>query len=157
MVTGQLGQLIQELAQELNLKLDTGPNDSCLINIPGNISIQMELDRSQKFFLIVANLGTVPVGKYREEIFKEALQYNVLPTNDIGSFGYSDAADCLILFRMLHTGGLSGSKIKEVLFKMIDLGRVWKTSIEQGEHPPQDYKAVLGDMTTEKILQQKSS
>lgn len=137
MVTDLLGSLLQELSRIIgasNLQPDS--NNVCLIRFKGNIEVQLELDRSNLHFLLTCDLGSVPIGRYRETIFLEALKSNGLPPPHHGVFAYSKQADHLILFQMLALKDLTGAKIGDALAPFLEKARVWKSAIEKGEIPP---------------------
>ena len=73
MVTDLLGTLLQELGKSLEIaELSPDENNSCLIELKNGQQIQLELDRSGQFFVIGADIGMVPPGKYRENLFRQA-------------------------------------------------------------------------------------
>src|SRR5262245_58766423 len=99
MVTDLFGALLQELGDSLE-KADLHPdrNNSCLIRMKGGQEIQFELDRSSQFLIVGADLGAVPPGKYRENLFREALKANDMPHPIHGILAYSKKTDHLVLF-----------------------------------------------------------
>lgn len=145
MISGQFGALIQELGRELNMNLKPDSNDSCLIRFPNGMKIQMEIEDKDEFFVLIADLGSVPIGRYREDIFREALQFNNSPQPRLGTFAYSDSADVLLFFRMMHLKGLNGQKIAEVLVPLTNKAHQWKEAILKGEHPPTEFHTSQGN------------
>lgn len=137
MVTDHFGALLQELAQALNIsKLQADANNSCLIKFKGGIRIQIEPDREEKFLIIGADLGEIPTGRYRENLFTEALKANGLPRPRYGFFAYSKPKDHLVLTEFLPMQDLRGDKIADFLPLFIEKVKLWKESIYRGEIPP---------------------
>jgi hypothetical protein len=137
MVIDLLGSLLQELGQLIGVpNLQPDANNVCLIKFKGNVYIQLELDRSSQFLIMTSDLGSIPIGRYRETIFFEALKANGLPPPHNGIFGYSKQADRLILFQMLSIKDLTGNKISDALAPFLEKAKIWKSSIEKGEIPP---------------------
>lgn len=136
MVSDFFGTLLQELAQTLRIpNLQPDANNSCLIRLKGNLLVQIELDKSGQSLIIGIDLGPIPVGRYRENLFFEALRVNGAPPPHKGTFGYSKQADHLVLFEMLDTHELTGIKVAEKLNPLVEKARVWKEAISKGDIP----------------------
>lgn len=137
MVTDLLGSLLQELAQTLGIPpLKPDANNVCLVKFKGGIEVQIEMDRSGDFFLITTDLGSLPVGRYRENLFFEALKANGAPPPRHGVFAYSKQADRLILFEMLPLKELTGARIADALPLFLEKTKQWKEAISKNEMPP---------------------
>lgn len=128
--------LLQEVGHSLGgVKLEPDENNSCLIKQATGISIQMDLDPTGEFFIIGADLGTIPLGRYRADVFCQALKANAAPYPRYGTFAYSKQNDHLILFEMLAIRELTGEKIVSVLLPLGKKALTWQMSISQGEIP----------------------
>lgn len=136
MITDQFGAIIQELGQALhNPKLHPDEHNSCLIKFKGDIQIQIEPDRNGKYLIIGCNLGSIPAGRYRENIFAEALKSNGLPSPRHGFFAYSKRTDSLVLTEMMSLQDLTGQKVADFLTPFKEKIKIWKEAIARGEVP----------------------
>lgn len=136
MVTDAFGSLLQELGVLIKLPhLKPDEHESCLIRFEGDLLVQLEVHKSGASLLIGTDLGSVPVGAYRENLFCEALKSNGLPFPRYGMFAYSKQADHLILFDMLPLENLNGAKIAEFLAPFLEKAKLWKAAISKTELP----------------------
>ena len=136
MVTDAFGLLLQDLGKLLHIsKLEPDSNNSCLINFPGQISIQMEVDRSGNFLILGCDIGTLPPGRYRELVFREALRSNGLPPPHFGEFCYSKQADKLMLMQQIPMKEIHADKIQSVITPMLEKAKYWKETISRGDTP----------------------
>jgi hypothetical protein len=136
MVTDLFGTLLQELGPLLEIPtLHPDRQNSCLIRLKGGLNIQLELDRMGQFFIMGSDLGTVPPGKYRENLFREALKANGMPQPLNGILAYSQKTEHLILFEKMHVKDLNGDKIMAVLTPFCEKARVWRDALARGDIP----------------------
>lgn len=136
MVTEFFESLLQELGKELKIKdLHVDRNHSCLIKFKEGISIQIERDETGEGMVIGCTIATIPPGKYRENVFREALKANGLPEPRNGIFAYSKRSDQLVLFHTLPMKDLTGEKILAVLLPFKEKAITWKDAIERGNIP----------------------
>lgn len=136
METNFYHSLLQELGQVLQLpNLQADSNNTCMIKFKGDIKVQLELDRSDQFLIIGMDLDSVPIGRYRETLFTEALKANGMAYPRYGTFAFSKQADHLVLFEMLSLRDLNGQKIAEFLTPFLEKARLWKEAIAKGEIP----------------------
>jgi len=139
MITNEFGALLEELGKALDIpNLVPDENDSCLLKIEGNILIQIEMEKSGEFLLMGIDLGEIPLGRYREDLFESALKSNSKPPPLLGVFGFSKKQEHLVLFDKLYTKNLHGERIADHLALMIKKVKVWKEAIEHSEVPVMD-------------------
>lgn len=110
-------------------------HNSCLIRLKGGLEIQIELDKKVDFLLIGCDLGFISNGRYREEVFREALKANGLPYPRWGSFAYSQKSDHLVLFDRLHTRDLTGEKVADYLTHFLEKAFHWRDAISHNDVP----------------------
>lgn len=80
MVLNAFEALLQELARALQIdQLKPDSNNSCLIQMPNGPKVQLEVNKQEDRLIMGSNLGFLPVGRYREDVFREALKANNLP------------------------------------------------------------------------------
>lgn len=136
MVTDSFGQLLEEMAKLLNIpKLEPDRNNSCLIKFPKGPSIQFEIEKSGNQFLIACDLGEIPAGPYRENVFREALKYNGRPYPHVCQFAYSKQTNKLIMTHLLPLSNLRGEQVIEALTPFQALAGQWAEALARGEVP----------------------
>ena len=138
MVANFFESILQELGHTEVIHLyDLHPdsNNSCLIKLKGGLEIQLELDKSQESLLIGTDLGQIAAGKYREDVFCEALKANGLPYPRWGDFAYSQKSDHLVLFHKLNVKDLNGEKVADFLTHFLEKAFLWRDSIMRNDVP----------------------
>lgn len=136
MVTDLFGSLLQELGKILEIPdLHPDRNNSCLIKLKSGLSIQLEFDRSGQFLILGSDLGTVPPGRYRENLFREALKANDLPYPNHGTLAYSKKSDHLIIFEKMAAADMTGEKIAAEIMPFSEKALVWKEALQKGDVP----------------------
>lgn len=136
MVTDFFGSLLQDLGKVLNIpNLHPDTNNSCLVKFKGGVTVQFEIDREGQYFIIGTDLGVIPIGRYRENIFTEALRANALPGTRHGIFAYSKQKDHLVLFEMMPIKDLHVQKVADFLTPFLAKATAWKEAITRGEIP----------------------
>lgn len=146
MVMDLFESLLQEFSKAVNIpNLKPDGNNSCLIALPKGPKIQLDIDSSNEFFLIGSELGFLPAGRYRENIFKEALRANSLPQPRYGDFAFSQKKETLVLTAKLHLRDLTGEKIAATFTPFAEKAQHWFEAIQKGEIP-----ALSGTFSTRK-------
>ena len=138
MVTSALGVILQELGRSSVIPIsDLHPdsNNSCLIRLKGGVEVQIEQDKSGQNLVIGCDLGDLPPGRYREDLFYEALKSNGMPHPRFGTFAYSKRTDHLILYETMSMQDLTGDKVADFLVKFVEKAFTWKTAIKSNEIP----------------------
>lgn len=136
MVTDFFGSLLQELGPLIQIaNLAPDGNNCCLIKFKDNIFVQMELARNGSDVIVGSSLGEVPVGAYRENLFKAALRANGLPSPRCGTFAYSKQKNQLVLFEIFPIKGITGAVLAEFLILFLEMVKVWKEAITRGDVP----------------------
>lgn len=139
MVSDLFESILQEFGQAMEIPdLHADANNSCLIAFDTGIEVQIEPYERDDFLLIVCDLGEVPPGRYREDVFREALKSNGLPSPRPGTFAFSEQSNHLVLFGLLSFRELNGEKIASFLYPFMDKAVVWKKSLERGDVPLAD-------------------
>lgn len=130
-------ELLKELGQIINLPLHPDKHRACKLNINNVLHVQIEMDLSQDRLLIASFLCDVPPGKFREEVFREALKANSFFPRT-GTFGFSKRKNQLAFFTSLPTSQLNGEKLASFLGEYITTADEWRSSIENGRPGPQN-------------------
>lgn len=136
MVTDMYGALLQELGHALKINnLHPDRNNTCLITLTNGVSVYVELDKAKEYLLIGTEIGTVAPGRYRENVFREAMKANGLPYPRYGTFAFSKQANKLILFEKLHVIDLTGARVASILNPLAEKAKIWKEAITRGDVP----------------------
>jgi hypothetical protein len=136
MVTDALGLLLEDVAKLIGIaKLEPDRNNSCLIKFPNAPSIQLELDKSGNYLMIGCDLGEIPPGPYRENVFKEALKYNGKPPPRSADFAFSKQANKLVMTKHLLAKNLRGEAVVEALTPFQALAKSWQEALSRGDVP----------------------
>lgn len=138
MISDFFGTLLNELSKTTLIPipgLRADRNNSCLIQLKADFQIQMELDASGDNLVIGCDIGEPPDGRFKQDLFREALKFNGLPAPRVGVFAYSTKTKHIVFFRMLPTKDLTGEKVASVLIDFVDKAMAWKKAISANEIP----------------------
>lgn len=147
MVSTALGIVLEELGKSSALPISgliPDVNNTCLIQLPGGLRLQIELDKTEQNLLIGSPLGKIQTGPLRLDIFREALRSNSFPFPRYGTFAYSTKTENLILFDFLPLNGLSGDKLAEHLGPFLEKANIWSKAIAANEVPPSTFTPTKG-------------
>lgn len=136
MITNFFSDLLQELGPLMKIQgLHPDEKHSCLIEFKNGLKLQMEPDSREEFLMIAVKLDHLPAGRYRENLFREALKANGMPLPRFGIFAYGKKSDCLILCDKLHIQDLTAQKVFDHLTPFIEKALVWKEALSRGDIP----------------------
>ena len=136
MVRNYLEIILNEIGKVLKIEdLHPDRNNSCLIKMPEGIKIQLEQNSKNDEFILGADLGQVPPGRYRENLFREALKANGMPYPQHGILSYSAKTDHLILYETFSSKDLRGEMVADEIPHFVEKAKYWKESMEKGELP----------------------
>lgn len=136
MLAGELGAILEELGRELRIpNLAPDDNETCLIRLESGVRVQIELLKGGEYLLIASDLGELPPGRFRVDIFEAALKTNGSDEGGPGTFGFSTRTNHLLLFDKLYLQGLTGMKVADFISPFAKKAKLWKESIERGSIP----------------------
>ncbi|HEY4832998.1 MAG TPA: CesT family type III secretion system chaperone [Waddliaceae bacterium] len=137
MVMDLFESLLQELGQIMKIEgLRPDEHNTCLIRFKdGDLEVQIEPYQKGEFLLIGCTIGVISPGRYRENVFREALKANGLPPSRHGVFAYIAKSDRLVLFSMLSLREINGEKIASFLTPFMEKALTWKQQIKRGDVP----------------------
>lgn len=135
MIADRFGALLEELGAALTLKLAPDAHGACHIRFPDKIELHMEPNSTGEFLNILIELGSPGDGKYKENVFREALKANGLPPPRIGTFCYGKKKDSLLLHEALPFEDIHGQKLADIIQTLLSKARSWKDSLSRGEIP----------------------
>ncbi len=135
MITDRFGALLEELSTTLKMNLKPDSNNSCMIRYPDGIELRMQPSNTEDILYLIVEVGTPAQGRYRENVFREALKANGLPPPRAGIFCYSKIKDLLLIYDALPFDELNGHRLSEIMTQVLERARLWKDSISRGEIP----------------------
>lgn len=128
-------ELVQHLSDLIGVTLHTDRIDACRFSVDGKLHVQIENEPSYERILIATFLGEVPPGKFRENVFKEALKANNFFPR-VGILGFSNRKYQLALFDTLPYLNLTANKLGDFLSVFIEKAEMWRSSIQNGNLAP---------------------
>ncbi len=148
MVSTALGIVLEELGRTSTFPISgliPDVNNSCMVELPGGLKLQFQLDKNEQNLLIGCPLGKIPKGgTLRADLFQEALRANNFPYPRYGTFAYSTKTEDLMLFDLLHLNGLTGDKLGEFLVPFVEKASTWSKAIAANELPPITFTPTKG-------------
>lgn len=137
MVMDLLESVLEEFGKVVHIPgLKADEHHSCEIVLPDKgPRIQLELDKMEEFLVIGCEFAFIPHGRYRENIFKIALQSNALPPPRAGDFAFSKKADKLVLFTKMPIKNINGEKVAAIFGPFSEKATLWTHAIKEGEIP----------------------
>jgi hypothetical protein len=135
MITDRFGALLEELGTALNLKLKPDEHGACHIRFPDKIELHLEPNASGEFLNILIDVGSPGEGRYRENVFREALRANGLPQPRLGTFCYGKKTDSLMIHEAIPFEDIHGQKLADVAQSLLTKARLWKDSLARSEVP----------------------
>jgi hypothetical protein len=128
--------LLKELSEALQIgKLAPDENNSCLLQFKNGLELQIEPHENNETLIISAPIGEIPPGKYRENVFREALKANAIAYPRHGAFGYSLDTEQLIIFKVMPLKNLTGDQLAAYLNPFMEKAIEWRGILEKNEVP----------------------
>jgi hypothetical protein len=134
MISSLFERTLKELEFFFNCSLQSDENQSCLINMGIGVSLQLELD-SNDDLIMASVLGTLPMGRYRDNLIRQALKSNNASLPSQGIFSFSAKTNHLILFLLIDPSRLNADSVFKILPPFIEKVKLWKEAIEAGDTP----------------------
>ena len=135
MVGDRFSMLLEELGKVMNLKLAPDKNNACLFKFPDGLQVRLDPDRLGDSIYIWSDLGPLPQGKYRENVFLEALKSNGLPPPRAAIFAYNPKKESLLLYDQVTITDVTPIRLNEIIQTFAEKARIWKEGITRGEVP----------------------
>jgi hypothetical protein len=135
MITDRFGALLEELGQAMTLKLAPDSHNACLIHFPDKLEVHLSPDAVGEFLNIVFEIGTPGEGKYRENVFREALKANGLPEPREGVFCFGTKKNVLLLYDSIPFEDIHGQRLFDIIQRLALKARQWRDCISRGEIP----------------------
>lgn len=133
MMADRFEALLQELGTYRHLSLHRDAQGQCCLRMPGDMTV-MIMQREQQVIVFVA-IGSVGEGKFREALFREALQLNGMPQARPGIFCYNIKKELLGVYEALPFDDTTGGQLSTLIDALVEVAQQWKDSISRGEVP----------------------
>ena len=127
--------LLKEIATKLETELAIDDHGTCLLRMANGIHIHIEPDREAEHVIVGANLGVVPTGSYRENLFRTAMIINGSQYPRYGIFAYSRQNKQLVLFEKRSLRQVTTEEILDILDPFSEKALVWRDAITNEEIP----------------------
>jgi len=135
MVTDRMGILFEEFGKKINVTITPEQNGGCRIRFKSGVEVQIETSADGRSLMIGCELGSMPPGRYRENVFREALRANGLPLPRNGVFGFAKPKDSLYLCDQIALDELSGDRLFEFMQPFLQKAEIWRDALSRGEVP----------------------
>ena len=135
MITDRFGALLEEVSKLINKRLVPDAHNVIILRLPDKVGVFIEPDRLGEAVNVIIEIASPQQGRYRENIFREALKANGLPPPRNGIFAYGFKTDTLLLSEQLPFDDLNGIRFLEIITALLQKARIWKQAIEKGEIP----------------------
>ena len=135
MIGDTFANLLEEIGKLFKTKLQPDKLGTCVLKFRSGVQVQLEVDSKGQNLILASVLGTLSQGRYRENIFREALKANGLPPPRFGVFAYGKKNESLVLFDSLALEEVSAQKLADYLMEFTQKAEIWKNAITQGQVP----------------------
>lgn len=135
MVEEVFESVLADLGKILSMTLKPDRHGSCMIKYTSGMAVVIEPNALAEKLMIFADLGSPPQGRYRENLFREALKANGLPPPRQGIFCYSAKKESLMLYDSLPLSEISGQKVADLLVPFLAKANLWRAAISRSEVP----------------------
>jgi Tir chaperone protein (CesT) family len=135
--------ILKEVSEKMNLSgLKATVNDNITLQVPPNQTlVTLQKHNKQPILIISSDIMELQDGRFRENIFREALKFNGLNEYHKGTFGFSKKSQKLILFDMLPLDEIFPEQVVETMSEIAIKVSRWKESLERGDIPTIDLNA----------------
>lgn len=127
--------LIEAFGKRLNIVLKPDALRSIRLRIMDDFFVQIEQDNTAKNILLGCQLGEIPPGSYRKNLFEQALVLNGLGTEPKGTLAFSKKKESLILFQFFPINNLEPEQFYQYFRLFIGHAKIWIASIREGVVP----------------------
>lgn len=135
-MTDPFEELIHQLSLVLEVELHLDHNNAVALKIRDKIVVQIQENRERKQILIVSMICEIPPGRFRENIFGEALKSNSSLDQRPGTFSYLAMKNFLTMHQTYPLEELNGKKLAFLTSAFIEFAELWQKAIEKGQIGP---------------------
>ncbi|KIC75879.1 putative type III secretion chaperone SycE [Neochlamydia sp. TUME1] len=136
MPSHNLESLLKDLGEKIELShLEPTGNNNITLLLKGNNEVVLQKHNSQPYLIISFEILELPIGRFRENIFREALKFNHLNKAHEGIFAFSKKTQMFFLFDMLPFDEISGEQVNAIMQNLSEKVTLWKEALNRGEIP----------------------
>lgn len=135
-----MSRLYEDLLTDIGNQIDIpglkpDSNNSCIVKLKTGVKVQLEMDQTEKYFVVGSDLGEVPLGRYRENLFRAALIANGILPPRYGIIAFSKKANKLIIFERFLANSVNANQVLEFLEPFSQKAETWRDAIGRGDIP----------------------
>lgn len=128
--------LLKELGEKIGISnLESTRNNNITLTLKDKNEVVLQQHKTEPFLIIAFEIAEIPIGRYRENILREALKFNGLNQLHGGAFAFSKKTQRLFLFDMLPFNDLSVDQILTILKTLSERVTQWKEALNRGDIP----------------------
>lgn len=128
--------LLKELGEKMGVpNLESTRNNNVALTLKDKNEVVLQQHNTQPLLIISFEITEIPAGRYRDNIFREALKFNGLNQLHGGIFAYSKKSQKLFLFDMLPLSDISPDLVSSIILSLSEKVTLWKESLNRGEIP----------------------
>ncbi len=128
--------LIRSLGLEMQINLVSDSHQSCRIEYSEEqVTIQIDLDTTGDRLLIGTQLGEIPPGAYRHQVFVQALRVNGISKTPRGTLAFSEKNNTLVLFHYIPIATAEAKSISDFIELFTTHAKVWVDAIKDATIP----------------------
>lgn len=129
----RFAELLYDLGKVLGIALIPDSRNACKIAIRGQLSLQMQMERSDEELFVLVSLPELPPGRYRQEVLKEALKENLVAK---GTLAFLAPQNRLVLFQHFNLLNTTAETLAAALFSLHERALAWASAIQEGRTAP---------------------
>jgi len=133
---GRFQELLHELGRVFHLELTVDKSGACSIMVPPELVIQMQLDSGQEKLFLFCKVVEIPPGKFRENVFLEALKANDQRDPIPGILAYLHATNHLVLYQTYPVSILNGERLASFFGNFLQMADSWRKALLSGRSSP---------------------
>lgn len=128
--------LLKDLGEKIDIpELEPTVNNNITLKLKDGNEVVLQKHKSQPYLIISFEIANLQLGRYQENIFREALRFNGLNKVHQGIFGFSKKNQKLYLYEMLPFDYISGDQVASLILSLTEKVTVWKESLNRGDIP----------------------
>lgn len=128
--------LLESIGKLLNIPLQADSHLSCKIDFPKEkIQVQLEMEQGTQNLIFGGNIVKIPPGRFKQNVFEQALKANNLDNPKGGILAYCPKTDQLVLFLKIPTQNITPEQIVAHLNLYKEKFIRWKEALERNEIP----------------------
>ncbi|SCA62960.1 Uncharacterized protein SCG7109_AG_00080 [Chlamydiales bacterium SCGC AG-110-M15] len=130
-----IDEVVEALGRLLVLPAKVDPQGGYQAILNDKMRFRIEINENIKWVNIIADLGEVPPGAYRLNLFKAALRANGAFGPRAGTMGFAENNRHMLLFDKLYIYDLTEDSLQIALGPFIEKGLIWTDHIAAGSLP----------------------